>query len=135
MTAQPRYADPADVAAPFSSYSNLARVDDLVFVAGQVGLDAESRLAGPAVAEQTTQAYENVRTILASEGGSLRDVVRFVSYLISPADVAEFYRARHDYFTTAFPDGAYPPNTLLIVAGLVRPEFRVEIDATASVSR
>jgi enamine deaminase RidA (YjgF/YER057c/UK114 family) len=135
VTGQPRYADPADVAAPFSSYSNVARVEDLVFVAGQVGIDAAGRLAGAAVAEQTVRVYENIRTILASEGGSLRDVVRFVSYLISADDIAEFYRARQDYFAKVFPDGVYPPNTLLIVAGLARPEFRVEIDATASVAR
>lgn len=131
----PRYADPAGVPAPFSAYSNVASTGELVFVAGQVGLDAAGRPAGPGVAEQTVQAYENIRTILASEGGSLRDVVRFVSYLVSADDIAEFYRARQDYFAGAFPDGAYPPNTLLIVAGLVRPELRVEIDATASVAR
>jgi enamine deaminase RidA (YjgF/YER057c/UK114 family) len=119
----PFYANPAGVGVPFSSYSHVSRIGGLVFVAGQVG-----------VAAQTARAYDNVRTILESQGSSLRHVVRFVSYLVSADDVPEFYRAREECFAQAYPDAQYPPNTLLIVAGLVRPELRVEIDATASVS-
>jgi enamine deaminase RidA (YjgF/YER057c/UK114 family) len=130
----PSYANPAGVGIPFSSYSHVSRAGALVFVAGQVGIDEANHPAGPDVAAQTVRAYENVRTILASQGSSLRQVVRFVSYLVSADDVPEFYRAREAYFADAYPDGRYPPNTLLIVAGLVRPELRVEIDATASVS-
>jgi hypothetical protein len=107
----PSYANPAGVGVPFSSYSHVSRTGGFVFV-----------------------AYENVRTILESQGSSLRRVVRFVSYLVAADDVPEFYRAREAYFADAYPDGHFPPNTLLIVAGLVRPELRVEIDATASVS-
>ena len=130
----PSYANPAGVGVPFSSYSHVSRVGGLVFVAGQVGIDEANRPVGPDVAAQTARAYENVRTILESQGSSLRHVVRFVSYLVSADDVPEFYRAREEYFAEAYPDAQYPPNTLLIVAGLVRPELRVEIDATASVS-
>jgi enamine deaminase RidA (YjgF/YER057c/UK114 family) len=127
----PLYANPAGVGVPFSAYSHVSRAGNLVFVAGQVGIDEANRVTGPSVAEQTVRAYENVRTILRSQGASLRDVVRFVSYLVAADDVPEFYRAREAYFAEAYPDGSYPPNTLLIVAGLVRPELRVEIDATA----
>ena len=45
--------------------------------------------------------------------------------------VAGFYAAREQHFAEHFADGEYPPNTLLIVKALVRPELRVEIDATA----
>jgi enamine deaminase RidA (YjgF/YER057c/UK114 family) len=130
----PSYANPAGVGVPFSSYSHVSRTGGLVFVAGQVGIDAANRPVGPDVAAQTVRAYENVRTILESQGSSLRRVVRFVSYLVAADDVPEFYRAREAYFADAYPDGRFPPNTLLIVAGLVRPELRIEIDATASVS-
>jgi enamine deaminase RidA (YjgF/YER057c/UK114 family) len=131
MSNFPSYANPEGVGQPISLYSNVAKAGDLVFAAGQVGLTADDRLAAPDVTGQALQAYENVRLILASQGASLRHVVRFVVYLIDADDVAGFYAARERYFGEHFPDGEYPPNTLLIVQGLVRPEFRVEIDATA----
>jgi enamine deaminase RidA (YjgF/YER057c/UK114 family) len=83
---------------------------------------------------QALQAYENIRLILESQGATVRHVVRFVVYLVDANDVAEFYAARERYFGAHFADGEYPPNTLLIVQALVKPELRVEIDATARLS-
>jgi enamine deaminase RidA (YjgF/YER057c/UK114 family) len=131
MTPVPSYANPDGLGQPFSLYSQVAKAGDLVFAAGQVGMTEDNRVTGPDVAGQTAQAYENVRLILESQGASLRHVVRFVVYLIDAQDVAEFYAARERYFSRHFPDGEYPPNTLLVVQALVRPELRVEIDATA----
>ena len=74
-----------------------------------------------------------MRLILESQGATLRHVVRFVVYLTDAQDIAGFYAAREQYFSEHFPDGEFPPNTLLIVQALVRPELRVEIDATARV--
>jgi enamine deaminase RidA (YjgF/YER057c/UK114 family) len=131
MTTVPSYANPDGVGKPFSLYSHVAKAGDLVFAAGQVGMTEDNRVTAPDVTGQTIQAYENVRVILESQGASLRHVVRFVVYLIDAQDVAGFYTAREQYFSEHFPDGEYPPNTLLIVQALVRPELRVEIDATA----
>jgi enamine deaminase RidA (YjgF/YER057c/UK114 family) len=131
MTNLPSYANPDGLGQPFSLYSQVATAGGLVFVAGQVGVDEHNRVAGSDVGSQAVQAYENVRLILESQGASLRHVVRFVVYLIDAQDVAGFYAARERYFGEQFPDGEYPPNTLLIVDALVRPELRVEIDATA----
>ena len=131
MTTVPSYANPDGLGQPFSLYSHVSKAGDLVFAAGQVGVTEDNRVTGPDVASQTAQAYENVRLILGSQGASLRHVVRFVVYLIDAQDVAEFYAAREQYFSQHLPDGEYPPNTLLIVQALVRPELRVEIDATA----
>ena len=131
MTNVPSYANPEGLGQPFGLYSHVAKAGDLVFAAGQVGVTEDNRVAGPDVAGQTAQAYENVRLILESQGASLRHVVRLVVYLIDAHDVAGFYAAREQYFSEHFADGEYPPNTLLIVQALVRPELRVEIDATA----
>ncbi|WP_431926490.1 RidA family protein [Amycolatopsis tucumanensis] len=131
MTITPSYANPPGVGAPFSAYSHVARAGELVFVAGQCGIVEDGSVAGSDVRTQTIRAYDNVRTVLDSQGATLRDVVRFVSYLTSRDHVAEFYAAREEYFAAHYPQGQYPPNTLLIVAGLVRAELLVEIDATA----
>lgn len=131
MSTLPTYHNPDGLGVPLSAYSHVARAGDLIFVAGQCGIDEGNEVAGADVTRQTFQAYENVRRILESRGASLRDVVRFVSYLTSAADVPEFYEARDAYFLDHYVDGEYPPNTLLIVAGLVKPELLLEIDATA----
>jgi len=131
MSTLPTYHNPEGLGRPFSAYSHVASAGGLIFVAGQCGLAEDNSTAGDDVGSQTTRAYENIRTILASQGASLRDVVRFVVYLVSTDDVQDFYDARDAYFAEHYPDGGYPPNTLLIVAGLVRPDLRVEVDATA----
>lgn len=131
MTTLPSYHNPPDLAEPLSAYTHVAEVGDLVFVAGQCGLRKDNTVAGPDVTSQTYRAYENITKALISHGSSLRHVVRFVTYLVSADDVAEFYAARQAFFSAHYPSGQYPPNTLLIVQGLVRPDLLVEIDATA----
>ncbi|MGW4591359.1 RidA family protein [Amycolatopsis thermoflava] len=131
MTIAPSYANPPGVGAPFSAYSHVARAGELLFVAGQCGIAEDNSVTGPDVRTQTIRAYDNVRTILESQGSTLRDVVRFVSYLTSRDHVADFYAAREEYFAEHYPRGQFPPNTLLIVRGLVRADLLVEIDATA----
>jgi enamine deaminase RidA (YjgF/YER057c/UK114 family) len=131
MTTSPVYQNPAGLSEPLSSYTPVSRAGDLVFVAGQVGLDKDNTVAGPDVTSQTYRAFENINTALLSQGISLTQVVRFVTYLTSRDAVAEFYAARSAFFAAHYPKGQYPPNTLLIVQGLVRPELLVEIDATA----
>jgi enamine deaminase RidA (YjgF/YER057c/UK114 family) len=102
-----------------------------VVVAGQVGMDGAGRVAGADVGSQTRQALENVRAVLAAGGCTLRDVVRLQTFLTRAEDIEGFMQARREVFPTYFPDGAYPPNTLLVVSRLVRPELLVEIEAMA----
>jgi enamine deaminase RidA (YjgF/YER057c/UK114 family) len=128
---QTQYINPEGAPAPIGMYSNLSRSGDLLFVAGQVGLRADGELAGDGLAAQTTQAFENIETLLASQGASLRNVVKFTTYLVSAEEIAQFFAIRQRLFPDLFPDGAYPPNTLLVVERLVRPELRVEVEAIA----
>jgi enamine deaminase RidA (YjgF/YER057c/UK114 family) len=111
------YANPDSVGAPFHLYSQVSVAGDLVSVAGQVGVDRDNQVVGPDVTSQALQTYENIRLILESQGATLRDVVRFVVYLVDADDVAGFYAAREQYFGAHFAEGEYPPNTLLIVQG------------------
>lgn len=131
MPTLPTYDNPRELGEPLSAYTHVAQAGNLVFVAGQCGLKKDNSVTGPDVTSQTYRAYENVTKALISQGSSLLNVVRFVTYLVSSDDVAEFYAARKAFFSAHYPRGQYPPNTLLIVQGLVRPDLRVEIDATA----
>ena len=120
---------------PIGTYSQAMRVraGELVFVAGQVALDSEGRLMGRDAAAQTRGAFENIGRILESVGASFGNVVEFTTYLVGRESIQPFIQARTEVFPSMFPDGDYPPNTLLVVDSLVREEFLVEIKAVAAL--
>jgi enamine deaminase RidA (YjgF/YER057c/UK114 family) len=129
----PRVIVPPELGAPLGMYSHgmAAPAGEIVVVAGQVGLDAAGTLASTEVGGQARQALANVEAILGAAGCSMRDVIRFQTFLVHAHDIPDFMAAREALFPRYFPDGAYPPNTLLVVSRLVRPELLVEIEAMA----
>ena len=131
MSEHPAYIDPEGAPAPLGMYSNLSRVGRWMFVAGQVGLDTEGQLSGDSLDTQAPTVFGNIAAVLSSQGGSLRDVVKFTTYLVDADDIAAFFEFRERHFPVLFPEGRYPPNTLLVVERLVRPEFRIEVEAVA----
>ena len=121
---------------PLGAYSQAirTRAGHLLYVAGQVGLDQEGNLAGDGgIAAQTSQTYQNIGAILEAAGASFSDVVEFTTYVVGRETVPAFMAARAEIFPTLFPNGDYPPNTLLVISGLVREEFLVEIKAVAAL--
>lgn len=128
-----RVIAPKALGAPIGMYSHgmVAPGGEIVVVAGQVGLRPDGGLAGADVGSQTRQALENVGAVLEAGGCRWRDVVRLQTFLTSAEDIPGFVRARQEVFPGYFPDKAWPPNTLLVVSRLVRPELRVEIEAMA----
>jgi len=114
------------------SHGMIAPGGELVVVAGQVGADRAGKLIGPGdVVAQTRQAFENVRAVLEAAGSGVRQIVRFQTFLTHAADIEGFMQARKELFPRYFPNGVYPPNTLLVVSRLVVPELLVEIEAMA----
>jgi len=110
----------------------VAPAGEIVVVAGQVGMDGGGRLVGPGdVAAQTRQTFANIEKVLRAAGCGMRDVVRFQTFLTYASDIDHFMCARREVFPGYFPDGVYPPNTLLVVSRLVQPELLVEIEAMA----
>jgi len=122
---------PRSFGPPLGMYSHGMVAGDFVIVAGQVGLNAEGRVPGDDVVSQTKQALENVRAVVEAAGCTMRDVIRLQTFLTRSEDIGGFMKARQEVFPTYFPDKVYPPNTLLIVSRLVRPELLVEIEAMA----
>ena len=135
-TLQRTVVNPAQAPQPLGAYSNAVRVKagELVYIAGQVGVDARGNLVGKGdVQAQTRQIFENLGQVLASVGASFSNVVEFTTYLVGRESVQPFMAARTELFPQLFPEQDYPPNTLLIVNGLVREEFLVEIKAMAAL--
>ena len=125
-----------DAPQPLGAYSQAIRVraGELLYLAGQVGIDRSGNLPGAGdVAAQTRQIFENLGQVLRAVGASFSNVVEFTTYLVGRESVQPFLEARAALFSTLFPDGDYPPNTLLVVDGLVREDFLVEIKAVAAL--
>ncbi len=127
--------NPSDVHAPVGKYSHLARVApaELLFLAGQVAVDSEGNTVGVGdIAAQTRQTYENIGAILESAGASFGNVVQFTTYVVGQESVQPYLDARASVFEEVYPGGAYPPNTLLVISGLVSQEYLLEITTVAA---
>jgi enamine deaminase RidA (YjgF/YER057c/UK114 family) len=121
---------------PIGAYAQAVRVkaSELVYIAGQVAVDVNGNLVGKGDAQaQTCQVFENLGQILASLGASFSNVIEFTTYVVGRESVQAFITARTALFPKLFPHQDYPPNTLLIVNGLVREEFLVEIKAVVAL--
>jgi enamine deaminase RidA (YjgF/YER057c/UK114 family) len=130
------FSSPAAMGAAFSPYSQVARVkaSELLFIAGQVATDSQGLTVGKGDFEaQCQQALDNIAIALRSQGADWSSVVQFTSYLVDAGDIPRFHEFRVRVFPTMFPGGRYPTNTLLIVSRLVKPDFLVEIQATAAL--
>ncbi len=121
---------------PIGAYSQAIRTapGELLFIAGQVavGLDGNSVGVGDMTA-QTRQVFENLGGILESVGATFSNVVEFTTYVVGRDSVQGYIAGRTEVYPGIFPDGDYPPNTLLVVDGLVREEFLLEIKAVAAL--
>jgi enamine deaminase RidA (YjgF/YER057c/UK114 family) len=101
-----------------------------IFVAGQVGWDAEGRFASHELADQVRQALLNVMAVLAEAEGKPEHVVRLTWYVTSRdeyqsrlQEVGEAYRSvmgKH-----------FPAMSVVQVVALMEAEAKVEIEATA----
>jgi enamine deaminase RidA (YjgF/YER057c/UK114 family) len=105
----------------------------MVFVAGQIGWNAQCAFESDDLVDQIRQALANVVAVLAEAGGQPRDIVRMTWYLTDLDD----YRARGRDIGAVYRDilgREYGiAMTAVQVAGLVEPRAKVEIEVTAMV--
>jgi enamine deaminase RidA (YjgF/YER057c/UK114 family) len=107
-------------------YSRAVVQGNWCFVAGTTGPDPDTRVMPDDVVEQTRNAFRIIEAALGEAGFALSDVVRATYYitdmayhdLIAPVLGAKFGDIR-------------PAATMVVVAGLIRPEMKVEIEVTA----
>jgi enamine deaminase RidA (YjgF/YER057c/UK114 family) len=126
------YSNPAELPPQLGAYSHVASGRGrLVAIAGQVGADADGNVVAADCGAQTVQTFENVRLALAAEGLAPSDLLQLTTYLVGAEQIPPFFEARKGVFERMFPDGSYPPNTLLIIDRLVEPGLLVEMSALA----
>jgi enamine deaminase RidA (YjgF/YER057c/UK114 family) len=129
--------NPDGLAAPRGTYSHVARVPavaTIVTIAGQVAIGPDGELVGAGdFVAQCEQVYANLDAALSGAGASWADVIQSMTFLTRREDVPAFRAWRERTFATLFPTGAYPPNTLLVVAGLARDDLLLEVQVVAAV--
>lgn len=124
--------EPKELGKPAGMYSHgMLASGELLVVAGQVGADGTGKLAGYDIVSQAKKSLENIRAVVTAAGCSMRDIVRFQTFLTRAEDLDAFRRARGEAYRTYFGDGPYPPNTLLVISRLAHPDYLVEIEALA----
>ena len=136
MSAEVKMFNPDTMGKPLGQYSQIARVKgagELVFIAGQIATDKAGNLVGAEDFDaQCTQVYRNIETALKAVGGGWSNVVQFTTYLVHSQDVPKLRAFRQREFGKWFPNGAYPPNTLLIIDRLVNESYLIEVQTVAA---
>ena len=111
-------------------YSHAVRVTagELLFISGQVAWDEAGQIVGAGDPDaQTRQVFHNLRVILRSVGADLDAITKLTVYVTSFDWFEELAAIRG-----LFPEGS-PASSLIQVAGLVLPEFLIEVDAVAAI--
>jgi enamine deaminase RidA (YjgF/YER057c/UK114 family) len=108
-------------------FSRAVRVGDRVMVAGTAPIWPGGHV-DPDAEAQATRCIEIMLTALAEAGASAADVVRTRSYIVAAADQDAVGRAHG----TIFGD-IRPASTMVVVAGLVDPRWKVEMEAEAII--
>ena len=115
-------------------YSQVAAVTGgkIVFISGQVGLDKSGNVVGrDDFHAQVQQVFENLKAAVEAADGDFSDVVKLNSYFLDFSRLQEFREVRDKYINLKNP----PASTAVQVSRLFRPEFLVEIEAVAVVSK
>ena len=127
---------PDTLGKPLGQYSHLTRVkaSEFVFIAGMLSADKAGNVVGAGDFDaQCVQVFANLETALKSVGGGWGNIVQFTTYLVHSQDIPRFMKYRLREFPKMFANGAYPPNTLLMVDRLVQEPFLVEVQAIAAL--
>jgi enamine deaminase RidA (YjgF/YER057c/UK114 family) len=118
-------------ASPFEAefgFSRAVRVGDRILVSGTAPVEPDgSSTPGDATA-QTRRVFAIILAAIEELGGTASDVVRTRMFITDPADAAAIGAVHGEIF------GKIRPVATMVVAQLLRPEWRVEIEAEAIVA-
>jgi enamine deaminase RidA (YjgF/YER057c/UK114 family) len=78
-------------------------------------------------------AFGNIEKALKSAGAGWGNIVQLYTFMVHSQDIPKFMKYRLREFPKMFTNGAYPPNTLLMIDRLVHEEFLIEVQATAAL--
>ena len=114
---------------PLGQYSHMTRVkgaQETLYIAGMLapGEDFDTQCSG---------VFRQIETALKSAGAGWGNIAQFTTYLVHSQDIPKFMAWRLREFPRLFPDGKYPPNTLLIIDRLVGEQYLIEVQTVAAL--
>ena len=121
---------PKHWAAPKGYSNGVIATGRQLFIAGQIGWNAQGQFESDDFVAQVEQALKNIVDVLEAAGGKPSDLVRVNWYVTDKSE----YMARQREIGEAYRrviGRNFPAMTLLVVAGLLEPRAKVEIEATA----
>jgi enamine deaminase RidA (YjgF/YER057c/UK114 family) len=127
-----RFLNPSTVHAP-AGYSHVAETagpSRTIYVAGQVGIMPDGKVAGDFRA-QVVQSFENLKAALAAVGAGLEHVVKITNYFVDISELSVYREVRDRYFNTKAP----PASTAVQVVKLALPGLLFEIEAIAVIEQ
>ena len=130
MNARLRTVHPASWPAPRGYANGVAGRGEVLFVAGQIGWDDSGRIVSDDFAEQFDCALANVIAVVEAAGGTGRDIARMTVYVTDLAAYRSAAKTIGGYWRARL-GKHYPAMALVMVAGLLEPGAKVEIEATA----
>lgn len=128
---KPRFLNPDGLSKPpgYSHVVEIAGPARIVYIAGQLGLDAGGKVVGAPgdFRAQAIQAFENLKIALAAVGAGFEDVVKVNNYLTDMSHLPIFREVRDRYLNVAAP----PASTTIEISKFARDGAVIEIEAVA----
>jgi len=123
-----KFRNPQDIHEPVGSYSHQIEISDerLLVISGQVGMRQDGTIPDDPF-EQIDLAFENIFCNLRAANMDVKDIIKITYHLVGEIDTAK----RREVVLSKL-QGHQPCSTLLYVAALASPAFRIEIDVWAS---
>ena len=109
-----------------AGYSRAVIDGDFAFVAGTTGFDYTTMTMPADVTSQARNCFKTIETTLKDAGFAMADIVRATYYITDARDADTLFAVCGENF-----GDIRPAATLLVVAGLYKPEMKVEIEVTA----
>jgi enamine deaminase RidA (YjgF/YER057c/UK114 family) len=113
-----------------AGYSRAVIDGDFAFVAGTTGYDYATMTMPADVTNQTRNCFKTIETTLKDGGFAMTDIVRATYYVTSAADADAVFAVCGERL-----GDIRPAATLLVVAALLKPEMKIEIEVTAKRSQ
>ena len=109
-------------------FARAVRVGDRIIVAGTAPVEADGSSTPGDAAAQTRRCFAIVIAAIEELGGSAADVVRTRMFITDPADADAIGAVHGEVFRDV-----RPASTMVVVSALLRPEWRIEIEAEALI--
>jgi len=124
-----RVINPSGIARPASAYNHALLVvhpERTLYLSGQVGERPDGSISEE-FSEQARQTWINIEAILTEARMGIADLVKVTSFIVGRENVRPYSDIHRSLL------GAHlPPWTLVLVSGLGRPQYRVEVEAIAA---